>query len=159
MRILNKIILFAVTACLLSITVFSQKPNSGQTNTQKFKPPRLYSSLGSYRDSSSITVAEAERIISLPLKIVDDKKMDYKVTSYQFMYKRKAVTEDEKTGKVSPTTSISADRFTGSPLPELWIKTIRERVTSGEELFFFDIIVKDNLGRLMYAPNIRIQVK
>ena len=93
MRILNKIILFAVTACLLSITVFSQKPNSGQTNTQKFKPPRLYSSLGSYRDSSSITVAEAERIISLPLKIVDDKKMDYKVTSYQFMYKRKAFTE------------------------------------------------------------------
>ncbi len=159
MRMINKITLFAVTACLLSFTGFSQKPANGQTNTPKFKPPRLYSSLGSFKDSSSITVAEAERIIALPLKITDDKKMDYKVTSYQFMYKRKAVTEDEKTGKVSPTTSISADRFTASPLPELWIKTIRERVTSGEELFFFDIIVKDNLGRVMYAPNIRILVK
>lgn len=159
MHMLNKLSLFTVTACLLAFTAFSQKPATGNTGTQKFKPPKTYSSLGSYKDSSSITVAEAERIISLPLKIVDDKKMDYKVTSYQFMYKRKAVTEDEKTGKVSPTTSISADRFTASPLPELWIKTIRERVTSGEELFFFDIIVKDNQGRVMYAPNIRLLVK
>ena len=159
MHKLNKITLLFVTACLLSIAAFSQKPATGNSSTQKFKPPKTYSSLGSYKDSSSITVAEAERIISLPLKIVDDKKMEYKVSSYQFMYKRKAVTEDEKTGKVSPTTSISADRFTASPLPELWIKTIRERVTSGEELFFFDIIVKDSQGRVMYAPNIRLLVK
>lgn len=156
---LNKWGLFTVTACLLAFTAFSQKPATGNTGTQKFKPPRLYSSIGAYKDTTPITVAEAERVISLPLKIVDDRKSDYNVSSYQFMYKRKAVTEDEKTGKVSPTTSISADRFTASPLPELWIKTVRERVTAGEELFFFDIIVKDSQGRVMYAPNIRLLVK
>src|SRR4051812_7066596 len=62
----------------------------------KFKPPKLHTALDSYKDSVSVTAEEAVRIIGLPLKINDDKKGEYSISSYQFMYKKAGVTEDEQ---------------------------------------------------------------
>ena len=90
---------------------------------------------------------------------MDAKNNVFTVTSYQFLYKKRVVTEDEKTGKVSPATSISSDRFTTSPLPPLWVKTVKERINTGEEIIFFDIIAKDSQDRIMYAPNLKLLVK
>ena len=87
------------------------------------------------------------------------KKGTYTIQSYKFIYRRKTVTEDEQ-GNLSPTTSISSQAFyDASPLPDIWVKTIREELKQGEELYFFDIIVKDNLGRIMYAHDLKIQIK
>jgi len=122
-----------------------------------YKVPKLYTQLGEFRDSVSISVAEAENSIGQTLKIFDDKKGAYTVSSYQFLYRKKGVTENEETGKVSPTTTIVAQRFKTTPLPQIWIDTIREEVKSGEELFFFDVIAKDAQGRVMYAPDFKIK--
>ncbi len=161
MRFIFKIS-FVLAAVLFSVSFgYAQKPadKAKVTPVQKFKAPKLYTSLGSFKDSVNITVEEAENIIALPLKIYDDKKITYTVSSYQFLYRKKGVTEDEKTGKVSPATSMSSSRFKESPLPEIWVSTIREQVKSGEELYFFDVIAKDAQGRVMYAPNLKIMVK
>lgn len=125
----------------------------------KYKVPPLYTQLGGFRDSVSIPVSEAENIIGQQLKIFDDKKGVYTVSSYQFLYRKKGVTENEKTGKVSPITSIVSSRFKITPLPTTWINQVRETVKSGEELFFFDVIAKDAQGRVMYAPNLKIMVR
>ncbi len=125
----------------------------------KYKVPKLYTQLGSFRDSVSITEEEAENIIAIPLKISDDKKGVYTVSSYQFLYRKKGVTEDEATGKVSPASTIVSSRFKITPLPQTWVNEIREQVKPGEELFFFDVIAKDAQGRVMYAPNLKIMVK
>ena len=125
----------------------------------KYKVPKLYTQLGSLRDSVSISVSEAENIIGQALKISDDKKGVYTVSSYQFLYRKRGVTENEETGKVSPITSIVSSRFKVSPLPGTWINQVKETVKPGEELFFFDVIAKDVQGRVMYAPNLKIMVK
>ena len=72
---------------------------------------------------------------------------------------KKTVTEDEQTGKVSPATSMVADRFTATPLPGLWINKIREELKAGEELYFFDVIAKDAKGRVMYASSLKIMIQ
>ena len=107
----------------------------------------------------SVSVQEAENIIGQPLLIFDDKKGVYTISSYQFLYRKKGVTENEETGKVTPITSISSSRFKITPLPDTWTSQVKEQVKSGEELFFFDVIAKDAQGRVMYAPNLKIMVK
>jgi hypothetical protein len=125
----------------------------------KYKVPTLFTQLGGLRDSVNITVQEAENILAQPLKIFDDKKGVYTISSYQFLYRKKGVTENEETGKVTPITSIVSNRFKVTPLPDTWASQVKEQVQSGEELFFFDVIAKDAQGRIMYAPNLKIMVK
>jgi hypothetical protein len=145
----------------------AQKPKpAGKTKgttIQKFKPPKLAIALGNRSDSIlKVSVDEAVQLVTLPLKITaanGDTKNTYTITSYQCMYKRKGVTEDEVSGKVSPTTNVVADLFKTTPLPEIWKKIIAEQVKAGEEISFFDIVVKDTQGRLMFAPNLKLVVQ
>ncbi len=151
---------FSLSAMLT--TALAQKPKQGvvkPATVQKFKPPKLSCSLGIRSDSAIVAVEEARQLITLPLKITDDKKGLYTISSYQLMYKRRAVTEDEQTGKVSPTTSNVASLFRETPVPGLWKKIITEQLMPGEELYFFDIIAKDAEGRLMFAPDLKIKTK
>ena len=124
----------------------------------KFKPPKLFTQMGGFRDSVTLSVVEAENIINQPLKIFDDKKGVYTISSYQFLYRRKVVTEDEATGKAIPTTSVIAGTFKTTPMSDIWINSVKEQVRPGEELYFFDIIAKDAQGRVMYAPDFKIKV-
>ena len=125
----------------------------------KYKVPKLFTQIGGLRDSVSIPVSEAENIIGQPLKIFDDKKGVYTISSYQFLYRKRGVTENEETGKVTPITSIVSSLFKITPLPDTWLTQVREQVKPGEELFFFDVIAKDAQGRVMYAPNLKIMVR
>ncbi len=154
-----------VLYCLLMAANFAiaQKPKPvavKTTTVQKFKPPKLKSALGNRSDSIlKVSVDEAVQLVTLPLIITDDKKTVYTISSYQCMYKRKGVTEDEQSGKVSPTTNVVADLFRTTPLPEIWKKIITEQLKAGEEIFFFDVVVKDTQGRLMFAPTLKLLVQ
>ena len=134
------------------------KAKSTTKTIAKYKPPVLITLLSQYQNPVQVNPAEAESLISMPIRVIDDKKVVYTISSYQFLYKKNVVTEDEQTGKVSPTTSIISDRFKTTPLPELWINKIREGIKKGEVLHYFDIIAKDPQGRVMYAPELKITV-
>jgi hypothetical protein len=145
---------------LLAFVLLSSQHLLAQTKPApvKFKPPKLFTQMGGFRDSVTLSVAEAENIINQPLKIFDDKKGLYTISSYQFLYRRKVVTEDETTGKAIPTSSMVASTFKVTPMPEIWVNSVKEQVRPGEELYFFDIIAKDAQGRVMYAPDFKIKV-
>lgn len=155
---------FFLLCCLaVSIAAISQTKPAKPAVTpavQKFKPPKLYTSLGVKKDTIiTAGVDETTVLINQSLSVTDDKKAAYIITSYQCLYKRKAVTEDEESGKVSPTTSIVVQQFRTTPLSEIWRKTISEQLKPGEEITFFDIVVKDAQNRLMFAPSVKIIVK
>ena len=158
MQILSKVFLMLIATCFFIQGSNAQRTPAKNkiTPVQKFKAPKLYTYLTTYKDSVSIPLVIAESIIAAKLKIVDDNKVEYTVSSYQFLYRKKTVTEDELTGKVSPATSLVSDRFTTSPLPAFWINQIKEQLKAGEELYFFDVIAKDAKGRVMYASNLKI---
>ena len=150
---------FAILFCAMSVSAQTQGSKKGTTTISKFKPPVLITSLGKYKTSGAIPLIEVDDLVALPLRITDEKNNVYQVSSYQFMYKKVGVTEDEVTGKVSPTTSISANLFKVTPLPHIWIQKIGEEKKRGEELFFFDVIARDKNGRVMYAPDLKLTVE
>ena len=135
----------------------SVKPGA-VTKVAKFKPPTVQSFLGRNINGATVTIEEANQLINLPLKITDDKNNVYKIDSYQFMYKKKSVIENEQTGKKEIVFTTVADLFKATPLPEVWKNNIAGRLQKGEELYYFDIVVKDKLNRKFFAPELKIKI-
>ena len=152
--------IFVGLFCILLINSADAQLKKNKVNTAKgIKPPKLITWLGEYRDTVSLPVNEAERIIALPLKVGDKSDAFYTISSFRLIYKKKNKFEDDETGKISTTSTAVSRLFRSTPLPELWLNTIREQLHQGEELYFFDIIAKDTQGRIMYAPGLKILVQ
>lgn len=149
------------TLVILGTTLmFAQKPvKPATTSSSNSKKPFAKTFLGEVTGTLSMKTDQANQLITQPLKIIDDKKVPYVISSYQFSYKRIGVTEDEATGKTALQSDIVADRFTTTPLPAVWQKNIIEGLHTGEELYFFDIIVFDKHGRRFFAPELKITIQ
>ncbi len=139
----------------LSCNLFAQKTKP----TTKFKQPKLVITLGGYKDSSFISPQVAADIIGLPLKIIDKKNDEKIISSYNIVYRKNVVTEDEATGKVSPTTTVKQALLRATPPPKLWVEAIQENPKSGELIIFYEIIVKDKEGHYMFCPDLKLYVK
>jgi hypothetical protein len=142
-----------------SLTNYAQRTKPTSTLYNKFKAPKLICTLGGYKDFSFVSPQIADAIIGAKLNIVDVKNVAYALSSYQFLYRKIVVSENEETGKPYNTTSVKSSLFKVSPLPDMWLSAVRENLRPGEEIIFFDIIVKDAQGRFMYAPNLKLTVK
>lgn len=129
------------------------------TKVAKFKPPVVKTFLGINQNGASVTQDEAVQLITLPLKITDDKNNLYTIDSYQFLYRKKSFIQNEETGKAQATFTIQSSRFTATPLPKIWIDNLKNSLQKEEQLYFFDIVVKDKEGRKFFAPELKITVK
>ena len=140
--------------------IMAQKPvKTAPPSGANSKKPAVKSSLGTATGTISLSTDVVKQLIGLRLKVADDKNLEYVISSYQFAYKRIGITEDETTGKTSPQSDIAANRFTTTPLPDVWQKNIIEGLHKGEELYFFDIIVFDKQGRRFFAPELKIIIQ
>jgi hypothetical protein len=158
--LVKKIISLLLISCVIHHSLFAQtsaKPGT-VTKVVKFKPPIVQTFLGRNINGATVTIEEANQLINLPLKVTDDKNNVYTVTSYQFMYKKKTVIENEQTGKKEVAFTTVADLFKTNPLPEVWKANIGGSLQKGEELYYFDIIVKDKLNRKFFAPELKIKI-
>lgn len=148
-------ILFFSSFCL---TAFSQD-KTVIIKEPKFKPPVVKTFLGVNQNGAKVTADEGEQLVGLPLKVVDAKNEQYTVNSYQFLYKEKSYILNDETGKRETVFTIASDRFTATPLPKVWVDNIKNKLQPDEELYFFDIVVKDKEGRLFSAPELKITIK
>ncbi|HEV8081158.1 MAG TPA: hypothetical protein VGP43_10615 [Chitinophagaceae bacterium] len=157
----------SLLAFVISFSVVGQsvkpavkKPKNGTiTPVTKFKPPVVKTFLGRNEKDATVTVDEANQLVKLPLKITDANNNVYTISSYQFLYRKKSVIENEETGRKEIVFTNTADLFKSTPLPKVWRDNIMGGIQKGEELFFFDIIVNDKLNRKFFAPNIKVIIK
>jgi hypothetical protein len=152
----NMKLLFVIVVLFISNNIIAQKPTAKPI---KFKPPKLTTMLGIFKDTMNISPAQVEAIIGQALKVVTVKNESYQVTSYQFLYRKIVTTQDDVEGKPYLTTSVKSSLFKISPLPQMWLDAVRELPRPGEEIIFFDVIAKDKEGRYMYAPNLKLIIK
>ena len=124
-----------------------------------FKPPAVHAFLGSCDGTDSISVKEADTLITMPLQIRDRKKNVYSVSSYGFLYRRRGYIQDDKTGLYHITYTTVSEQFKTTPLPRIWIVNMKGSFQPGEQLHFFDLIASDNLGHLFYVPDLVINIK
>ena len=158
MKISLKYFLFTISFTTSAFISFSQD-NPVITKVAKFKPPVVKTFLGTNQNGALVTTDQASQLLSLPLKIIDDKNNEYAIDSYQFLYRRKGVTEDEQTGKAQVSFTIVSDRFFATPLPKVWVDNIKGNLKKEEQLYYFDIVVKDKQGRKFSAPELKITIQ
>lgn len=156
MRKITSIFLCMLVLCF-TLEGFSQAKPAQKPKQQK--PPKLVTYLNGYHDSVAIATQVAEAIISMPLIVTDANKKTYKIVAYQFYYKRLAVTEDEKTGKISLTKSIVSDWFNTTPLPQLWLRMISQQIKPLEEIRFFDIVAQDENGKNFLSSDLIFTIR
>ena len=149
--------LFIVVLVSATFIAVAQKPVI--TKIAKFKPPVVQTFLGNNMNKAAVTKEEAVKLIALPLQVTDAKKNAYTINSYQFLYKRKSVIQDEETGVKQSTFTTVSDRFKVTPLPGIWIDNLQGGFQKDEQLYFFDIVVKDNAGRIFSAPDLKITIQ
>ena len=96
-------------------TLFAQQPikkTPRPVAVSRVKQPIVKSYLATFTGVKSFcSAAQGKQVIAFPLVIKDDKGFVYKLSSYQFAYKRKGVTEDEETGKTAPVSTLVAQHF------------------------------------------------
>lgn len=158
MKLILKSFLFILFFSSFNLSAFSQD-STIITREHKFKPPVVKTYLGVNQNGAQVTADEGKQLVGLPLKIVDAKNNQYTVDSYQFLYKEKSYILNDETGKKETVFTIASDRFTTTPLPKVWIDNIKNKLQPDEELYFFDIVVKDNQGRQFFAPALKITIK
>lgn len=156
MRLLKYCLLISVLVSSTSFSFAQVKPVV--TKVGKFKPPVVKTFLGVNQNGASVTVDEASQLVGLPLKITDDKSHVYKIDSYQFLYRKKSYVENDE-GKAVPTFTIQSSRFESTPLPKIWITSLKDGFQKDEQLYFFDIVVKDKQGRRFFAPELKIMIQ
>lgn len=149
---------FCFCLVICSYSLFAQNKET-ITKEPKFKPPVVKTYLGVNQNGAEVTLDEGTQLVGLPLKITDEKNNQYPVVSYQFLYRQKSYILNDETGKKEKVFTISADRFKETPLPKLWVDIIRQRLQPEEQLYFFDIVVRDKEGREFFAPEIKITIK
>lgn len=157
MKLLKYILLLFICTAVTQFSFSQDKP--AITKVTKFKPPVVTSFLGVNKNGATVTVDEAAQLISLPLNIKDEKGNVYPIDSYQFLYRKKGGIQDEQTGKVAVTFTVESDRFTSTPLPKIWIDNLKNGFQKDEQLYFFDIVVKDKEGRRFFAPELKIMIQ
>jgi hypothetical protein len=153
--------LLLILLCTSPVLSFAQQSVKKPviTKVAKFKPPVVKTSLGINANGASVTSEEANQLITLPLKVTDAKNNPYSIDSYQFLYKRKTVVENEESGRKQVTFTTIADVFKTTPLPKIWIDNTQNGFQKDEELYFFDIVVKDKSGRKFFAPDLKLTIK
>ncbi len=141
------------------ITCTSLAQETKIINVSKFKPPAVKTYLGINTNGAAVTVEEAAQLLGLPLKVTDDKKNIYTVLSYGFVYKRKGVIEDEETGVKKIAFTTVADKFNETPLPKIWTDNLKDGFQKDEQLYFYDILVKDEKDRKFFAPDLKMTIQ
>ncbi|MBS1738767.1 MAG: hypothetical protein JSS98_19475 [Bacteroidetes bacterium] len=150
-------IILVIFSSFAYLNTFAQKETI--TKVPHFKPPVVKVILGDLGADSMVSVQAAAANIPMALKVTDAKGTVYPIESYQFVYTKKGVIKDDQTGKLLPTSTIQGSRFSTSPLPKVWSFNIANSIHPGEELYFFDIVVKDKQGRKFSAPSLKFILK
>lgn len=160
LRLLLSCLFISISHMAMFAQVSASRPKPGTvTQVVKFKPPVVKTYLGKNSDTAQVQLDEATQLVGLPLRVTDTKNNVYTISSYQFLYKKKSVVENEQTGKKELAFTTVSNLFKVTPLPDLWKNNITESLQKDEELYFFDVIVQDKLNRRFFAPELKIKVK
>jgi hypothetical protein len=120
--------------------------------------PHLQTAWGDLK-GDTIAVSSMMPVLDSALSVTDEKGTTYKITRYQFSYKRLSQFQDDSTGLVKTNYSlVSKIYYNTSQLDTLWINNIRGSLQAGDSFIINGIIVKDDKGKKLLAPGLEFHI-
>jgi hypothetical protein len=95
-----------------------------------------------------------------PLAVTDDHGGAYTITRFRFSYRQKVQFQDDSTGEVKTNyTLVSREFRQTNRLDSLWSNDVRSTLQAGDSFTIDNIIVKDESGKKLLAPELAFDIK
>lgn len=124
------------------------------------KSPKFTVRFGPYTEANPALPDDLKKLLNTDLIITDQRGQKWTPVAFRFIWNRKEINDDWKTGKRKIIMAPSIVEVDGTAkLPATWQKEMTDTLQSGEELIFERIIIEHpESKRKMMAPSLRIKV-
>lgn len=138
----------------LGLTVAAQ-----QKPAPKITPPVLQTFWG-FSKGGSLPLEMALQLVDSSVWVISDKKERMRISRFMLVYRSKDRYEDEETGKIQTRFNAQSIEVSNTGLlPENWRKYLYENIKREDELLIADIIVRDQNGEYLRAPDLKIVIQ
>lgn len=168
-RYFGKLLAIFVAGCLLlsaGVSAQAGKPTPKPSPTAKVMPdtlktPQFTGRFGPYNGKLDALPDDLKKLITTELIVTDQRGQKWEIVAWRFIWKRKEINDDWKTGKRQVVTTPSIVELDSTArLPASWQNELKEFLQSGEELIFERIIIEHPASkRKMMAPDFSIKIK
>jgi hypothetical protein len=146
------------------------KPATPAKTTTKPAPPTIMPDtiqvpnfvvrFGPYNGASPAPTDDIKRAVSGELTIMDQRGQKWTPVAWRFIWNRKEVNDDWKTGKRKTMMTYNIVEIDSSnKLPESWQNELRDFIQPGEEIIFERIIIEHpGSKRRMAAKDLMIKI-
>lgn len=125
----------------------------------KVTPPVLQSFWG-FSNGGNLSLEMVLQLIDSSLWVISEKKERMRISRFMVVHRSKDRYEDDETGKIRTRFNLqSIEVSNAGQLPEKWRKYLYENIKREDELLFADIIVRDQRGEFLKAPDIKIVIQ
>ncbi|MFN4284665.1 MAG: hypothetical protein ACK4E8_01755 [Lacibacter sp.] len=144
---------------LLLMLGFGPDVAAQQKPAPKITPPVLQTFWG-FSKGGSLTLEMALQLVDSSVWVISDKKERMRISRFMLVYRSEDRYEDDETGKVQTRfNAYSIEVSNTGLLPEKWRKFLYENIKREDELLVADIIVRDQRGEYLRAPDLKIVIQ
>lgn len=154
---MKKLLLSIIFICLVGATALMAQTKPKTTTTAATEIPKISISLGGYK-GGNITTDIFSQLVDSSLTARDAKGTIYPIVRFRMLYRFKSSYEDPETGQKRTVNDMRANDFDSARLSELWAQSIKDNITTGDEITLDNIIVKLKNGTKVMAPSLTFRV-
>lgn len=141
---------------LLSASWAHALSQGNNTSTQK----KVYQTTLGGIAGGSVSADRLKTVIDSALRVRDERKKTYPVTSFRVSYFFDTRYEDEETGQVVRKRALRVrDYYDTDRLDADWVASIRDNARKGDELLFNQTIIRLPNGKKTFVPDLRLKVE
>lgn len=99
-------------------------------------------------------------VLDSPFSVTDDHGGAYTITRFRFSFRQKVQFQDDSTGEVKINYTLVSREFHGTNrLDSLWRENIRGSLQPGDSFTIDHVIVKNDSGQKLLAPDLEFDIK
>lgn len=109
-------------------------------------------------DSSYLSKADFEQLMSKSMCAKDSANNTYKVTSFEIVYAERGLYQDSA-GLPIVVTDYTFGKSNGDTIPQTWINTFQERCYRGDTIYFDKVKLLGADNKSYYARKVKVVIQ
>lgn len=154
---MKKLLLSILFISWMGVSILMAQTKPKTTTAVATEIPKISISLGGYK-GGNITSDIFSQLVDSSLTARDARGSTYPIVRFRLLYRFKSSYEDPETGQKRTVNDMRANDFDSARMSELWAQSIKDNITTGDEITLDNIIVKLKNGTKVMAPALSFKV-
>lgn len=154
---MKKLLLSILFISWMGVSILMAQTKPKTTTAVATEIPKISITLGGYK-GGNITSDIFSQLVDSSLTARDARGSTYPIVRFRLLYRFKSSYEDPETGQKRTVNDMRANDFDSARMSELWAQSIKDNITTGDEITLDNIIVKLKNGTKVMAPALSFKV-